>query len=198
MSICTTNEKSNLSTSKISKTLILLAGIGLMTVQAALANPSYSPIANRSASFPVQQNRVNTSLAVALPRVSMIASRNNLPPTRLDSFVRSAGGNAEAIYGDEGTYYIPPYKGFSYEHRINAGIVGQSDAGLTTGHGSYLPSATGADEFLAPPGEWSQSGANYGQPRLNHADAALNIADQMDVTMIVVNDQESNRNAISP
>ncbi len=31
------------------------------------------------------------------------------------------------------------------------------DSCLTTGHGSYLPSATGNDEFLGA--EWSQSGA---------------------------------------
>ncbi|MFX9676748.1 hypothetical protein ABTO97_19115, partial [Acinetobacter baumannii] len=89
-------------------------------------------------------------------------TRGGLPATTLDSFVKNAGGNAEAIYGDEGTTKIPPYFGFSYDHRINAGITGSRDAGLTTGHGSTLPSAWGADEFLAPPGEMSLAGANGG------------------------------------
>jgi hypothetical protein len=198
MRICTSIARLDISTVRILNLIVILAGFGAMTVQGALANASHSLTTNRNTSSLVQQNRVNRSLPIALPRVNMMVSRNSLPPTRLDSFVASAGGNAEAIYGDEGTYYIPPYKGFSYEHRINAGIVGQSDAGLTTGHSSYLPSATGADEFLAPPGEWSQSGANYGDPSLNHADAALNIADQTNVEMSVINSQESNKNAIRP
>jgi hypothetical protein len=106
--------------------------------------------------------------------------RNGLPATTMDSFVNEAGWSQDLIYGDEGTDWIPPYFGFTYEHRINAGIFDQSDEGLTTGHGSYMPSAWGADEFLAPPGEWSESGANYGNPQLNGADAALDAADQLD------------------
>jgi hypothetical protein len=91
-------------------------------------------------------------------------SRNGLPATVTDSFVRNAiqAGRAEAIYGDEGTGDNPPpfYGGFTAEHRINAGIVGQQDAGLTTGHGSLLPDAWGRDEFLGL--ESSQSGSNNG------------------------------------
>ncbi len=64
-------------------------------------------------------------------------------------------GQADQIYGDEGTDSIPPLDNFSY---INSGI-GADSSGLTTGHGSMMPSAWGADEFLAPPGEWSMSGA---------------------------------------
>ena len=51
----------------------------------------------------------------------------NLPPTRLDSFVKNAGGNAETIYGDEGTESIPPLFDFD---SINSGIT---SSGLTTG-----------------------------------------------------------------
>jgi hypothetical protein len=85
--------------------------------------------------------------------------RNGLPPTTMDSFVYEAGGHAEHIYGDEGVNGLPPYMGFGKAHRINAGIMDRRDAGLTTGHGSYMPDATGKDEFIAPPGEWGQSGA---------------------------------------
>lgn len=87
--------------------------------------------------------------------------RNGLPPTTLDSFVYEAAERAEEIYGDEAERgEIPPYNSFTKEHRINAGITGTRDAGLTTGHGSYLPDAWGADEFIGD--EWDQSGANGG------------------------------------
>lgn len=85
------------------------------------------------------------------------------------SFVHQAGGAAEAIHGDEGIKTPPPYFGFDQSHRINAGIFGNRDAGLTTGHGSIMPSAWGDDEFLAPPnGELCQSGANNGNMRLQY------------------------------
>lgn len=86
-------------------------------------------------------------------------AQRQLPPVRLDSFVREAGAQAESIYGDEGTTSIPPIDNFKKENRIDAGIHGVSDLGLTTGHGSVMPDAWGADEFLSPPGEWTQSGA---------------------------------------
>ncbi|MCC6978251.1 MAG: hypothetical protein IT343_08005 [Candidatus Melainabacteria bacterium] len=82
--------------------------------------------------------------------------RNGLPPTRTDSFVKEAKHHAAHIYGDEGTYGLPPYMGFSKVHRINTGIMDERDAGLTTGHGSYMPDAWGGDEFHQ--NEWSQSG----------------------------------------
>jgi hypothetical protein len=69
--------------------------------------------------------------------------RNGLPPTRLDSFVRNAGGQAEHIYGDEGFIFWPPEYGFGRENTINAGIVGENNKTLTTGHGSKLPTASG-------------------------------------------------------
>ena len=108
---------------------------------------------------------------VRLPRTTVmhmayapsISSRNGLPATTMDSFVRNAGSRADAIYGDEGQGDNPPpfYEGFTARHRINAGIVGQQDAGLTTGHGSMLPDAWGRDEYLGGQ-EWSQSGPNNG------------------------------------
>lgn len=82
--------------------------------------------------------------------------RNGLPPTRMDSFVKEAKHHAAHIYGDEGTYGLPPYMGFSKVHRINTGIMDERDSGLTTNHGSYLPDAWGGDEFHQ--NEWSQSG----------------------------------------
>ena len=86
--------------------------------------------------------------------------RDGLPGTTLDSFVHEAAGNAELIYGDEGAAGLPPYESFTYEHRINNGIYDQRKEGLTTGHGSYMPSAWGNDEFLGA--EFSQSGAGSG------------------------------------
>lgn len=86
-----------------------------------------------------------------------------LPPCRLDSFVAQAGSRAESIYGDEGVHTPPPFFGFTKEHRIATGIMGMRDAGLTTGHGSYMPSATGRDEFISAPGEWCYSGPNGGR-----------------------------------
>jgi|AGTN01.2.fsa_nt_gi hypothetical protein len=95
----------------------------------------------------------NTSIAPAV-------GGGALPPTRMDSFVFNAGGRAYQIYGDEGARALPPYEEFTKDHRINEGIVADRDAGLTTGHGDYLPDAWGNDEFLGE--EWSQSGANGG------------------------------------
>lgn len=92
-------------------------------------------------------------------RPSTPVVRNSLPPCMTDSFVHEAGADAELIYGDESENSLPPYmEGFTPEHRIERGIHDIPDAGLTTGHGSLLPSAWGADEFILDGGEWSQSG----------------------------------------
>ena len=165
-----------------------VVGLTALTAQSAAANfGNQLYTTNRDAVASVQQNgnqyrpvqkSTNRSVTLAPARFTLLSSQNGLPTVSTDSFVKNAGGNAEAIYGDEGTDSIPPYLGFSYQHRINAGISGQTDTGLTTGHGSMLPSAFGADEFLAPPGEKSMSGSNGGNPQLNNADAALNTADQ--------------------
>jgi hypothetical protein len=66
-----------------------------------------------------------------------LMSPGGLPQTSLDSFVADAGGNADQIYGDEGTTDIPPLFGFSGGNTINSGI----NSNLTTGHASNLPSA---------------------------------------------------------
>ena len=66
-----------------------------------------------------------------------LMSPGGLPQTSLDSFVADAGGNADQIYGDEGTTDIPPLFGFSSGNTINSGIT----SNLTTGHASGLPSA---------------------------------------------------------
>lgn len=86
--------------------------------------------------------------------------QNGLPPTNLDSFVYEAAGNADAIYGDEGTDGPPPdYMGFLPNMHIAQGFTANTTTytGLTTGHGSYMPSAWGADEFLNVPEEFYQS-----------------------------------------
>jgi hypothetical protein len=102
-----------------------------------------------------------TAPSAAAQQVNLqIAQRfNQLPPCQLDSFVYQAGGQAEAIYGDEGIRTPPPFFGFDQSHRIDAGITRLRDRGLTTGHGSVMPSAWGSDEFIAPPGEFCRSGA---------------------------------------
>jgi hypothetical protein len=95
-----------------------------------------------------------------LAQINGPRGRNGLPQTSLDSFVLNAGGAAEQIYGDEGTDGPPPYDEFTAGHRIQAGIQGNA-AGLTTGHGSYLPCAWGGDEFVDGP-EFSQSAPRGG------------------------------------
>ncbi len=99
-----------------------------------------------------------------LPGISISTSggANGLPPCNLDSFVYQAGGQAEYIYGDEGVGTKPPISSFTTASRINSGIQGYNDAGLTTGHGSYMPDAWGADEFIQAPGEWGPTGAGSG------------------------------------
>jgi hypothetical protein len=88
---------------------------------------------------------------------------NGLPQTSLDSFVYSAGGLAELIYGDEGVDSIPPYFEFDQTHRINLGILGARAQGLTTGHSSMLPNAWGGDEFVkTEPFTMSGSGVDIG------------------------------------
>ena len=85
------------------------------------------------------------------PRVK--ANVNGLPPTILDSFVQQAGGEANNIYGDEGSTSYPSASNFGY---ISSGFHGQTKQGLTTGHGSRLPSAWGHDGVHGA-GEWSDS-----------------------------------------
>jgi len=43
-----------------------------------------------------------------------------------------------------------------------------------------MPDAWGADEFIAPPGEWSRSGANGGNQNYNNAAIPLNTQDLLD------------------
>jgi hypothetical protein len=92
-----------------------------------------------------------------------------LPPTTLDSFVRDSGFN-DAIYGDEGGLFPPSASNFSY---ISTGFDKKSKEGLTTGHGSKLPSAWGGDEFHG--NEHSVSGPNYVSNPLNVLAPALNV-----------------------
>jgi len=120
-----------------------------------LASPSYA------------QNSVLSQVTNAL------SGRANLPPTNLDSFVFQSGMNPE-IYGDEGDINIPPLFSFQKQNRINAGINGVDAAGLTTGHGSFMPDAWGADEFLAPPGEWDMTGGGPANPSYSISATALN------------------------
>ncbi len=130
------------------------------------------------------------SLCLSASLVSpAMAQLNNkgLPPTSMDSFVRQAAGQADNIYGDEGHEGPPPFSEFEYQNRINSGIFDIRDIGLTTGHGSYLPSAWGRDEFLGA--EWSQSGANRGNPRLGGPGTQM---DQQGNPQMVPNAPEGN------
>lgn len=96
--------------------------------------------------------RPTRSNSVMLPRTStgglagVYGEWDGLPPTRLDSFVREAGGLANKIYGDEDEEGgLPKIEGFNPENRIEFGITNsENHINLTTGHESYLPSACGA------------------------------------------------------
>jgi len=116
------------------------------------------------------------------PKFGGLYTNNGLPPTSMDSFVQNSmlNGTAFYIYGDEGSGNtqdgyggLPPLSYFLPMNRINSGITGFNGLGLTTGHSSLLPSATGADEFVGPQlgypiGEWSMSGsASTFMPELN-------------------------------
>ena len=143
-------------------TLPLVAGITCLPSQAqsylySQARPgATSRTSQRTRNLTRVSSAYTSSQRVALPRTGFgnftpvlgPRGRNNLPPTRLDSFVKQAGGFAERIYGDEGINGIPEYHEFTAEHRIERGIVGDRAAGLTTGHGSELPPAWGGDEFV--------------------------------------------------
>jgi hypothetical protein len=173
--------------------LVLIALTGSLIASTETASAQQRWMANngaRQASYSMRSRLPNVQTSSYVPQRASISTgrrvassisptsvlRNNLPPVRLDSFVREAKGHAEHIYGDEGANGIPPYFGFSHPHRINTGINDDRDAGLTTGHGSYMPEAWGADEFIAPPGEWSNSGANGGNHNYNNAAAGLDAA----------------------
>jgi hypothetical protein len=121
-----------------------------------MASPLNCLAVNYTYSAPTAANPTGT----LVPRADYYGTnsmRNGLPPTMMDSFVNEAMEHKEAIYGDEGTNGPPPYMLFTEDHRINTGILDQRDAGLTTGHGSFMPDGVGKDEFLGL--EESQSGA---------------------------------------
>ncbi|CAN5611981.1 hypothetical protein BH10CYA1_BH10CYA1_12560 [soil metagenome] len=83
---------------------------------------------------------LNLPVTQTVPLDKVFGGGRKLPPTRLDSFVRNAGGSADQIYGDEGGEGIPPFFGFDEGHYIGTGI---NSGQLTTGHRSGLPSAWG-------------------------------------------------------
>jgi len=144
-------------------------------VQNVPRTPTYitpSPYANLPAQYMHPQLLTNPignpnplmsgPVAPLVPRLPGVPldKKSGLPPTTLDSFVKEAGGRAEAIYGDEGTGINgpPPMSNFTKGDRINRGIVGVNNKGLTTGHGSWLPDAWGGDGTRGQPNEWSMSG----------------------------------------
>lgn len=86
---------------------------------------------------------------------------NGLPMTTSDGFVENAGGMAELIYGGDGSNGPPVFNGYDPSHRIERGIQGERAEGLTTGHGSPLPSASGGDEFVKPE-PFTQAGSSSG------------------------------------
>lgn len=101
-----------------------------------------------------------TTTAILSP-ISGPVGRNGLPMTSTDSFVLNSGGEGELIYGGEGADGVPPYNEFTPAHRIERGITGTRAEGLTTFHGSLLPSASGNDEFIGGT-EWLQAGRSGG------------------------------------
>jgi hypothetical protein len=132
---------------------ITLLAASLLTSQPALADDDKDQTGGSTSIYRGLSGQRVPASAFNLPLT------NGLPATNLDSFVFQAGAMADQIYGDESIQGQPEFNdGFAANHRINAGITGVNDAGLTTGHGSVMPSAWGADEFIAPPGEWCQSG----------------------------------------
>lgn len=109
--------------------------------------------------------------------------RNGLPAVSMDSFVKNAGAYAEQIYGDEGAEGLPQIEKFLPENRINFGIVGDRASGLTTGHGSVLPNAWGADDKTGGT-EWSMSGPYPVelQQRIQIPDVRQSVDDVVDFT----------------
>ncbi len=108
---------------------------------AAGRTSSYTGRGNQGVGANVTSNATSKQIPTYLPPAGFGTLVNQgLPQTNLDSFVAQAGGQAELIYGDEGTDGPPPYFEFTQDHYINTGI---HDGGLTTGHASGLPSAWG-------------------------------------------------------
>ncbi|MBX9691407.1 MAG: hypothetical protein K2Z81_03415 [Cyanobacteria bacterium] len=100
-----------------------------------------------------------------LTPISGPRGRNGLPPTRLDGFVRNAGEFQDRIYGGEGEGGgLPKYNEFTQEHRIERGIYGDRAAGLTTGHGSMLPTTWGGDERVDTEPDSMSGSPNAGPP----------------------------------
>jgi hypothetical protein len=165
--------------SVVSKVLKCLKSTPALTLLSAVAWITVSSPA-------AQAQNVNSLINQGLGIYNQTTTGNSrgLPPTNTDSFVYQAGGMADLIYGDESNG-LPPFFGFTQEHRINAGIFGQNDAGLTTGHGSFLPDAWGADEFIG--NEWSWAGASNGNAHQIGA-TALNAADLLEAVVISVLD----------
>lgn len=140
-----------------------------------------------------------------------VVNKRSLPPCRLDSFVYQAGSRAEAIYGDEGIRTPPPYFGFSAQHRIDAGIIGVRDAGLTTGHTSQtagqdqrremdtrMPSAWGYDEFAAEGGEWVRTGQASSNNRYSGTDDnGIDYSQEIDAYENTVEGIQNNINTIN-
>lgn len=128
-----------------------------------ISAPSFDipPIANPISGLPIVVPPLVPPVLLNPPAANL-SMRNGLPATTLDSFVTSAAESADMIYGDEGIgANPPPYFLFSPEHRIGSGFYGMTNAGLTTGHGSYMPSAWGRDEFIGG-SEWCNSGPGPG------------------------------------
>jgi len=115
---------------------------------AGMSSGTPGSFGNRTASPPMRSfNSMPTGKQIAahlqtrtVPLDRVFGGGRALPPTRLDSFVKSAGGSADLIYGDEGTTDIPPFFVFDESHRIERGI---HSSGLTTDHKSGLPDAWG-------------------------------------------------------
>lgn len=141
-----------------------------MKIEYAFVRRSPAPVLVAFAVALAQSAAVDNAASAQNIGVGRQLAARQLPPVRMDSFVQQAGAMAELIYGDEGVGgtekfpdggggRLPPIDGFSQENRIDSGIFGTRDEGLTTGHGSLMPSAWGADEYLGD--EWAYTGAHH-------------------------------------
>ncbi len=141
------------------KKVALFVSLSLFSITTAEAQQVNS-VSQWRQQRPVTQS-TRPLVQAAQPRLQSNGVRNGLLPACLDSFVRQAGCHAEDIFGDEGSCDsggLPPFENFTECHRINTGICGIRNRGLTTGHSSWLPRAWGCDEFITPGCEWSKSG----------------------------------------
>lgn len=114
--------------------IVFLAGLLSLQFlgQPAVAKSGF--LADTAAEYSTSARTSNQSTRTLAPACSATLSKrrfNSLPPTRLNSFVKQAGKDAEKIFGDEEPL-LPRYFGFDESHRLER--VMEKNPDLTTGH----------------------------------------------------------------